>query len=186
MNASLYLFPLPVLDQPPAVDKVIAALQGCGFMGDSLDEQRYLTGPAFFSHITFAGCSPYLQLQKPDDGGWGFCHIRLHEDRFPPLLHVTPQRGRPRCPVCRGSIPGWKERLSRWGEVSPRLWQCEQCAALTPLAELDWRQYGVAARCSVEIHQVYPGEALPGEGLLQLLQEQTGREWGYAWADSLV
>ncbi|WP_456413182.1 hypothetical protein [Thiolapillus sp.] len=184
MSSSLYLFPLPVLHEPPAVSVITTLLQDCGFMGGKLNARRYLTGPEFFRYITFAGCAPQMQLDMPAEGGWDFCHISLHGDHQPPSLQVAKLRGRPRCPACRSNVSGWKEQLSAWSEDASRPWQCENCEIVLPAAELDWRQYGFAARCSVEIHQVYPGEAVPVDGLMQLLKAGTGRDWRYAWADA--
>jgi len=62
--------------------------------------------------------------------------------------------------------------------------RCASCGVNTAVADLDWRQYGLASRCSLEIHQVYPGEALPQDSLLQRLAQATGREWAYAWVES--
>ncbi len=184
MNTSLYLFPLPVLDAPPSVSVIETVLQKCGFLGDRMEGQRYLVGSAFFQHISFAGCSPHLQLERPAQGGWSFCHIVLHGDQQPPSLHITPQRGRPRCPACRTLVSGWKEQLASWKKDASRQWHCDSCGTTVAVAELDWRQYGFGARCSVEVQQVYPGEAVPGDRLLQLLKQGSGREWRYAWATS--
>ena len=184
MNTSLYLFSLPVLDVPPPVSDIGDLLLGCGFVGEALEAHHYLAGPEFFRHIAFAGCSPHLQLERPADGGWDFCHVSLIADRQPPPLFVAPARSRPRCPSCRAPVPGWKEKLQVWERDSAQLWRCQACGESCPVAMLDWRQYGFGARCAVEIHQVYPGEALPSDGLMQLLSEGTGREWRHAWAGS--
>ncbi|HID45671.1 MAG TPA: hypothetical protein EYP34_07950 [Chromatiaceae bacterium] len=183
MHTSLYLFPLPVLDEPPPDTLIPALLRDCGFLGDGFEASRYLAGPAFFQHITFAGCAPHLQLERPVEGGHEFCHISIVADQQPPPLRVALGRGRPRCPSCRAGVPGWQENLPNWEKDSARRWRCEACGGDFPIAELDWRQYGVGARCVVEIHQVYPGEALPGDGLMQLLSAGTGREWRHAWAN---
>jgi hypothetical protein len=183
MNTSLFLFPLPPLDVPPDMKALVQVLQRNGVAGGLLGPGRYAVGKRFFNYMTFAGCSPHLLLDPPPDGGWQFCHVQLHGDESP-QLRITPQRGRPRCPVCRSSVPGWKEYLHEWKRDGSLVICCSSCDCRIPVAELDWRQYGLAARCRVEIHQVYPGEALPQDSLLLLLQEATGREWAYAWAES--
>ncbi len=155
-------------------------------MGDKLCERRYLAGTEFFRYVTFAGCAPQMQLEMPAEGGWDFCHISLHQDHQPPSLQVANLRGRPRCPTCRTRVPAWQEQLPGWRKDASQLHQCGNCGAVLPVAELDWRQYGFAARCSVEIHQVYPGEAVPADGLVRLLKDGTGRDWRYAWVDKPV
>ncbi|WP_457665314.1 hypothetical protein [Thiolapillus sp.] len=184
MNTSLYLFPLPVLDVPPPVSVIEDLLQACGLAGKALEAHRYLAGSEFFRHITFAGCSPHLQLERPADGGWDFCHVSLITDRQPPQLHIAPGRSRPRCPSCRTGVSDWKENLPAWQKDSSQPWRCEACGQPGAVAMLDWRQYGFGARCAVEIHQIYPGEAMPGDTLMRLLSEGTGREWRHAWAGS--
>ncbi|WP_456446507.1 hypothetical protein [Thiolapillus sp.] len=183
MNTSLFLFPLPALEAPPEFSTVRAALEAGGFLGTRLDQDRYAVGPRFFNYMTFAGCSPHLQMETSAEGGWRFCHLQIHADESP-RLRMIPRRSRPRCPACRSSLPGWSENLEEWKRDASRMVRCPACDARMPVGDLDWRQYGLASRCSVEIHQVYPGEALPQDGLLQLLGEATGRTWSYAWAES--
>lgn len=181
MGTSLYLFPLPVLESPPPLEQVRELLAASGFLGEELSPGRFRVGEDFLGHVTFAGCSPHLQLEPPAGGDWNFCHVRLHESERVRLV-VAPQRGRPRCPQCRGAVPGWKEQLPDWERDASRSWCCENCGSRVAAAELDWRQYGVAARQLVEVCQVWPGEAVPGDRLMQALAGGTGREWRHAWA----
>ncbi|WP_456375427.1 hypothetical protein [Thiolapillus sp.] len=183
MSTSLFLYPLPPLEKPPEMRAVIEPLRQAGFLGKSLDENRYAVGEGFFNCMTFAGCSPHLRLDPPVEGDWRFCHVQIHASERP-RLRMTPHRGRPRCPVCRAGLADWKKYLDEWKQDASQKLGCVSCGANIAVAELDWRQYGMAARCSVEIHQVYPGEALPQDGLLQLLGKLTGRDWAYAWAES--
>ena len=182
MNTSLFLYPLPPLDASPDMAAAVTALRQAGFLGKCLDEDRYAVGEGFFNYLTFAGCSPHLRLEPVEDGDWQFCHVQLHADESP-RLRMAPQRGRPRCPACRGNLPGWKDHLVEWKQDGGRTVHCPSCGKKMAVAELDWRQYGLASRCSLEIHQVYPGEALPQDSLLGRLAEATGRMWTYAWAE---
>ena len=182
MNSSLYLFPRPVLEEPPAMEAVIAVLRGCGFLGEPLDPGLFRVGGGFFRHITFAGCSPHLKLEPESETDGDFTCLRLWEERVP-RLRIAPQRGRPRCPACRTAVAGWKERLSDWKQDATGRWVCPACGKESRVAELDWRQYGVAARLLVEVTRVWPGEALPTDGLLAELGAGTGRAWGFAWAE---
>jgi len=42
----------------------------------------------------------------------------------------------------------------------------------------------VFGRLLVEIHNVFPGEAVPGDQLMARLREVSGCEWDYGWAGS--
>ena len=183
MNTSLYLHPLPPLDAPPAPGTVTEALRKIGFLGGELAPGRYRVGDDFFRWITFAGCSPHLELEPGEEGQWNFTHLRLHLEPVPGL-RIAPQRGRPRCPRCRAAVPEWKARLSQWRLDATDLYACPECGHEGPVAELDWRQYGVAARLLVELCRVWPGEAVPADALLGALEEATARPWSYAWAES--
>ena len=183
MDTSLYLFPLPVLDDPPPMNGVEALLRRSGLLGEPLGGGRFYAGGDFFRHVTFAGCAPHLKLQPDGKGDLDFTHLRLLEEARP-RLRVAPLRGRPRCGSCRAAVPGWKSLLPRWREDAIVAWRCPGCGREMPVAELDWRQYGVAARLLVEVRQVWPGEAMPGDALLRMLESESGRAWGYAWAES--
>ena len=183
MDTSLYLYPLPPLAEPPSLEKVIGLLQELDFVGEPLAPQRWQVGSRFFQYLTFAGCSPHLRVTPREAGDWRFTHIRLGLEETPPL-RITPLRGRPRCPNCGQPLAEWRSQLAAWRQAANQPVTCVACGAATPVAELDWRHYGVAARLCLEVTQVWPGEALPGDPLLEALQKGAGRPWGYAWAES--
>ncbi len=184
METSLYLFPVPPLAEPPRLERVKAVLQETGFLGPSLEPDRHLVGESFFNLVTFAGCSPHLQLEPREPGDQAFTHLRLHRTNQPEL-RVAPNRGRPRCPACKAPVAGWKEALPGWRPDATRVVACPECDHRCAVAELDWRRYGVAARLLVEVRRVWPGEAVPAETLLAALEAGTGCGWDYAWAEAI-
>jgi len=181
METSLFLFPLPPLEPPPERAVVVALLAEAGLLGAPLEGDRYQAGSGFFRYITFAGCSPRLVLEPPAEGGWAFTHLRLRQEA-PPRLRITPRRSRPRCPGCGAPVADWKTAFQSWRRDATQVVTCAACGGEHAVAELDWRRYGVAARLLVEVTRVWPGEAVPDEGLLQRLEAGTGRPWGHAWA----
>ncbi len=183
MDTSLYLYPLPPLEEPPDLSRVRQVLRETGLLGEELEPGRHRVGEGFFRWITFAGCSPHLRLEPREAGDWRFTHLRFHLQRRPGL-RIALQRGRPRCPRCSAPVPQWQERLPQWRLDATVSHLCEQCGHRGPVAELDWRQYGMAARLSVELCRVWPGEAVPADALLANLEEATARPWAYAWAES--
>jgi Zn ribbon nucleic-acid-binding protein len=181
-NTSLYLFPLPPLEPPPPAEAVEQVLRDCGLLGRPLEPWCFLAGEAFFQHITFAGCSPHLKLMPADASDRSFTHLCFHREASP-RLRVALQRGRPRCPACRGAVANWKANLHRWREDAGEGFACPACGHVCAVAELDWRQYGVAARLLVEVTRVWPGEAMPGDRLMAALEAATKRRWSHAWAE---
>ncbi len=183
METSLYLFPRPVLGDPPDPAAVHELLHLRGFVGAPLEGDRHRAGKTFAAQITYAGCSPHLVLEPPPDDPLACTHVRIFTE-LPPRLRITPKRGRPRCPGCAAVVKAWEEYLPEWEESAALAWRCPSCGLKTPAAELDWRQYGVAGRLLVEVTRVWPGEALPADALLVALEEATGRLWSYGWAES--
>ncbi len=182
MDTSLYLFPQPPMQDLADLSPVIAALTRQGFIGEKHSAGRYLTGVRFFEHISFVGCSPHLPLQPPHRDSLDFCHVSVYGDLQPPPLLVAPHRARPRCPDCRTAVVGWKDLLPEWKTDASRRHHCMHCGKDYAVGALDWRQYGLGARTLVQIHHVYPGEAVPGDALLTALAQAVGCRWGYAWA----
>lgn len=184
MNGSLFLFPEDPFLLPAAYGQLPALLQKLEFAGSRLDQSSFLVGKAFPAHITFAGCSPHLQLEPPGDGGRNFSHITLHGPFDRVRLFTTENRSRPRCPHCRERMADWKQRLPQWLEDPSLSWRCSGCGRTVAAAELDWRQYAAAGRLLLEIHHVFPGEAVPGDTLMKAIENSSGCNWRYGWASS--
>ncbi len=177
MMHSLYLFPAMADQEPPDLEAVQTCLTGQQFIGNNLDQHHFLVGERFFEHVIFAGCSPSMQLQPPDDDSGQFVHLRLLGIYAVPKQFVSSQYSKPRCPTCRLRIKDWQQ-LS--GELPP----CPSCGRNNTLESLDWRNYAARGRLLVEIRDVFPGEAVPGEQLLSALMAIDGQEWRYGWAES--
>jgi len=184
MNGSLFLFPEDPFLLPAAYARLPRLLQDLELAGPRLSQNSFLAGKAFSAHITFAGCSPHLQLEPPGDGSKNFSHITLHGPFDQVRLFTTENRTRPRCPHCRERIAGWKEKLPRWRENPSASWHCSGCGQTLTAAELDWRQYAAIGRLLLEIHHVFPGEATPGDPLMKAIENSTECSWRYGWADS--
>ena len=184
MNGSLYLFPEDAFASPPATSILLDALYSSGTLGKELESQRFMVGEGFFRHISFAGCSPTLQLEPPREGSTDFTHISLVGPFPAPRLITTRHHGRPRCPHCGKRIEGWKSSLDNWQKNPATEYLCTNCGQSSMAAALDWRRHAACGRLMVEIHQVFPGEAVPADGLITELEKATGAGWVYAWADS--
>jgi hypothetical protein len=184
MNTSLYLFPADPYASPPEVPGMLDVLRKTGLLGKSLGNLRFLIGDRFFQHVSFAGCSPSMLLEQPQDGSDNFTHISLSGPFPQPRLVATRHHSRPRCPHCGQRLNDWKSQLTNWKENPATEYLCRGCNQSSKAATLDWRRYAACGRLLIEIHQVFPGEAVPGDRLMTELKKATGSEWLYAWADS--
>ena len=166
------------------MDLVLHALQHCELVGEAISDKDFLVGEQFLQHVTFAGCSPFIQLEPLENGGKEFCYLSLLGPFEKPELFLCSNRSRPRCPSCKHRPDNWKQLSANWQEDPTHNWPCEKCGTLLSPLILDWRHYAAWGRLLVEIHQIYPGEAIPGNKLMQQLRHQTGIEWDYGWADN--
>ena len=108
---SLYLAPNDPDSAPPIhlVRQVLADLE---IIADSLAPASYTAGEGFSRHVIYAGCSPYLVMQPPQDGSLNFCHVVLHGPYERAKLVTGPNTVKPRCPVCRTRFEDWKDTAS--------------------------------------------------------------------------
>ena len=180
---SLYLAPAPP-DSAPEIEPVRQALAHLNIIADSLGPDSYRAGEGFSRHVIFAGCSPYLVMQPPEDGGLNFCHVALHGPYAKPRLITGPNTVKPRCPACRARFNDWRAHLRAWqAGIEPA--RCGNCGQQFSPSALDWRNHAISACMLVELRNVYPGEASPSDQLMQGLEKATGENWRYAWAASL-
>ena len=152
-------------------------LTGAGF---ELDGRRhFLTGPRFLDLVSLVGCSPFLELEPPDDPdqrleaarAGRFCHIGLVLEDSPRLR--ADRNARPRCPEC-GATAGAAELLEGAGPG-----RCGRCGASHPPERWNWREAGGFSSLFVEIWSIYRSEGIPLPPLLKGLEEVTGTPWAY-------
>ncbi len=160
-------------------------LQEIGLVGACFDAgspARFLAGEAFLNHIVFLGCSPAIELAA-DAGGRidvsRVTHVVVRE--CPDVIVQTGDNTRlPGCPHCSEPLHGLTEWLAQsW--VYPALWPCRNCDSEVDPLTLGWRRTLAFGRLFVEIWQVYPHEAVPGNILLERLTALGAGPWRHAW-----
>lgn len=181
---SLYIVPTDP-DAAPPMPGIRTVLQHLGIIAESIGPHRYAVGDDFHRHVIFAGCSPYLKTRPAGDGDLAFCHVALHGPFATPLLVTGPNTVKPRCGHCRRRIDDWRDRVAAWREPAAVV-TCAGCGAVQSPVRLDWRQHAIGGRVFIEVRNVFPAEATPGDALMQQLNEQTGVTWQYGWAGLLA
>ena len=184
---SLLLYPADPGAEPPEAPAVARTLATLGLIGDPLGAPAaFRAGPEFLRHITFLGCAPHPVLEPPADGGSAFSHVAIVGPYDAACLVVGANTGAPRCPSCRARLGDWRASLGAW-QAAPLLTgaRCDRCGAFHRPADLDWRDGAATARLFVEVRNVFPGEAVPGDELLRALGDLGAGSWRHAWISGL-
>lgn len=182
-TGSLLLQPADPTADPPDVSAVVGALAALGLIGEPLGSPAtYRVGPEFLRHVTFLGCAPHLVLEPPPDGGTAFSHVAIAGPFPVPRLVLASNTGAPRCPACRARFGDWRAAIADWVAAPvQRCARCHGCGAVHRPVDLDWRETAAAGRLFVEVRNVFPGEAVPGEELLRALGRLGAGPWRHAW-----
>ena len=170
-----------------AVADLEVGLRGLGVMGALLSppvvpggvlSDWYAAGPHLLEQVTFLGCSPVVHLAASHDGDSGFCRLRLPPPLPGPIWRAPEDAPPPRCPRCRAPGVAWRSALPAW-EANPTTsnWTCPSCAHATPLHQWRLREAAGFGRSFVEFWGIHPGEAVPGDALLDTLATFSGGPW---------
>jgi len=165
-------------------------------VNSGVDKAReYCVGESFLSSITFMGCSPYIELEPPEQllatDTANFCFIRVsttsqtnmayHEEQFELLKTI------PRCKHCRKIISDWPLKAQSLNTTSNnnRL-TCPNCDVVLTRNDLDWRKASGVGNVFVEVLNVYLQEAVPTDAFLLQLEMITSSTWQYFYTDSNI
>ena len=173
-TGSLLLHPSAVPSGVSA-ERAIDLLAASGFIADRSDTGplTFLIGSDFLQLVTFMGCSPYIEFAPPSNGGADYCHVQIHAWESPRLLLGANTRP-PRCPACRKPIDAAPAALA-----DRTTGTCPHCGKASAIKDLQWRRDAGFSDFFIEIHSVFPGEAVPTEGLLRRLESLGGNGWKY-------
>lgn len=166
-----------------AIDRtqMLQGLQAIGLLGGTFSfrgSEAFLAGTELARLISFLGCAPHFLTDAADQDKAGFYHLEVigpvAEMRFIASRLTRP----PGCPDCRRRIPDWQELIDQWrGNPSDSAWTCPDCGAISRPHELNWRQNAGFGRLFVEVHGVFPGEAVPSDQLMAQLRDLSGTPW---------
>ncbi|WJW76112.1 hypothetical protein QVG61_03190 [Thiohalobacter sp. IOR34] len=168
-------------DFPATVQHCLEELGVLGAPFELDGRRHHRTGDGFLGHFSFLGCSPYLELDPPDEPAareeaarlGRFCHIHLQPRIGPPTLRCD-ANARPRCPACRAAAPLARIRA---GQEAPL--PCPRCQAHWGPGDWLWRQGGGRAVFFLDIWGIHPAEVVPQTTLLEALAALGGSDWQY-------
>ncbi len=174
-TGKLILAPLDPDSPAPPGEQVLDFLREAGLIGTALDpgQRTFLVGDGFLELVSFMGCSAHVELEPPASGGTDFCHVSLLGPFESARLFAGRNTTPPRCPRCGGRLSEWRTRT-----LGPQL-SCERCGASLKPTQLNWRRSAGFARLAVQVHNVFPSEAVPVPGLMKGLARLGAGDWGY-------
>jgi hypothetical protein len=168
----------------PDRDRLLRTLLEAGFIADPIAgrESAFIVGPEFPALLAFVGCA--VAIACDPQAGSPYCHVLVP----PASAHPRWWHGRntraPRCPDCRARLidrPAHMEPLSGLsGSGRPdSAVACPSCGESRPIWSWDWKQQGGFARLLIQVEEIFPGEAVPTQGFLDLLARASGCPWRY-------
>jgi hypothetical protein len=181
----LVLVPQDAVRAPRLAD-LVPGLQAARFLGVALNPavgttqgtMAYAVGDDFLHLVSFTGCA--VQVDVVPNQGRPFCHVRIAGPSPRPMPIFGVNTRPPRCPVCRALLRDWRDRLARGilrhQEDAPTF-SCPACGSERPDWCWDWKDTGGFARLSVCIEEIFPGEAVPTDALLNLLSDLSEMPW---------
>jgi hypothetical protein len=176
----LILYPRDTESPPPQAETIIESLRSLGLIDRPMgsDTNRFLAGKRFLQLISFVGCSPDVCLAPRDNTATDFCHLSICGPFNPPQLIFSGNCRPPRCPACKKALTDWKEFAGKQ-EI-----KCNQCGERSRPEKISWGRHAGYGRIFIEIHNIFPGEAQPVDGLFKQLQQETGMSWDYFFTEA--
>ncbi|VAW71996.1 hypothetical protein MNBD_GAMMA12-2998 [hydrothermal vent metagenome] len=165
------------------VSGLIAALQDYQFIGKAIDEGlplHYHSGPKIMNCISLVGCSPVYALTDSSDEPAGIVSFSPVYSEMQFIYGANTMT--PKCTQCHQTMGSWKnllpEPLAVCNVMSGDI-ECEHCAQSNSLRSLRFRREAVVGRFFINIHGIYPREAVPMDDFLSFLQRFIGGSLNY-------
>ncbi len=179
-KACLVLSPVDPVWNVPDHRSLSQLLQSIQFIDTPYNgETDYMTGEHFLDLIAFMGCSPDIKLE-PDSSKQPFCYIRLITETNSIEFHGGDRTYTPRCPQCGAPVNDWKNKIRVWQQhAGENTWPCDSCQYQAAPWKYRWRKSAGFGRCFIEINNIYPGEAIPQQALLDTLHSHYQVNWQY-------
>jgi len=178
----IIIYPKNVSNKPESISLIKQTINNIELAGKEFSANKFYTGDAFLSLLSFLGCAPNIHL-SPEDGD-NYCYIEISNitDKAKILGHT--QSVIPRCPDCKHKLKNWQS-ISNYTLANTNI-NCPECNALLKMSDLKWRQEGGYGQFYISISNIHPHEAVPSEKLLQTLEQTTGFAWHYFYANNQI
>jgi len=170
----------------PDRNALTRALTAVGLLGPPLtppqgrsskaDGDAYAVGQAFLQLVAFTGCAVQVAVAPESAADRPFCHIHIVGPAPETEVLIGRNTRPPRCPACRTPLRDWRETMGPRARAEKSL-VCTACGSSSPIYAWDWKESGGCARLWLKLEEIFPGEAMPTDTLMQHLAEVTGNPW---------
>jgi hypothetical protein len=170
---------------------LIDELTTLGLLGEQYEwfgETHYKPGVEFLRLVEFDHSHTVIVMGDTPNGlqevdrvdSREVCHLHLSDVSQEPEFRGVANTLPPLCPSCHYEPEEPFEIVGKWYENKASfLWVCPNCTASSALNKMNWRRSAGIARYTLDIWEVWQGEATPSEALLHHLNSITGTEWTY-------
>jgi len=137
----------------------------------------HAVGSNFLEHVTLLGCSPIVYQIIGENNTAPF-RIHLPFPLKSPIWYVPEKKVSLRCPKCHAQDFEWRADVPKWvlDPLGSRR-TCAHCAKAFSLHQWRLREEIGFGRSFLEFWGIHPGEAVPGDTLLEALLGLSGGDW---------
>ena len=178
----LIICPKITSNKPENLALIKQAVNNINLTGDEFSDNKFYTGDAFLSLLTFLGCAPNINL-SPKDGD-NFCYIEFKEITGEAEMLGHTGSIIPLCLDCKHKLKHWQSIKNYM--LAKTSFNCPECNTLLKISELKWRREAGYGQFYISIANIYSHEAVPSEKLLQTLEQTTGFAWHYFYANNPI
>jgi hypothetical protein len=186
----LVLSPINHLNLFQYKENIISALFETGIIHNKLikeQENYYLAGKNYLYHISFIGCSPYLNFEPEKDIAVSDLKQTIADLNYI-QFDLNPKKMSFRkidfgiksiCPACKSRILEWKKLIGDWEKNQALIAMCPQCFQKISLLEINWKKTAGFYNSAILFHGIQAELAFPTDDLLMLLEQTTATKWQY-------
>jgi len=147
----------------------------------------YFAGSNYLQHISFLGCSPYLNFEpknkftltdvKQTIADLNYIEFVLNSNNY--LFNNINFGVKAICPKCKKRITQWQEIITAWQENLDSTAPCPQCQQTISILNINWKKTAGFYKSAIIFHGIQAELALPSDNFLLQLEKTTDQKWLY-------
>ncbi len=162
-------------------EQLVGLLRQHQFIGKQQSDHFYVIGEKFNHLLMFMGCSPTIHGSEDTGAGSDNAATRVAVQILSfehKIFYCAKERLKFCCRVCKkyASVP----RVNHFIQESSHF-SCPHCHQSYAYEQFNWRKQAAVGKQFIQIHGIFPSEAIPSDRLLTLLQQLNQSPWFYCY-----